>query len=54
MTMLPMQKKCPYCGKIYYWNPDVGKGLFCPRCKDMGLSGIVREYLRHLANPNEW
>lgn len=31
MTMLPILKKCPLCGKKYSWNPDVGK-FFCPHC----------------------
>lgn len=43
MTMVPMQKKCPYCGKVYNWNPDVGQGLYCPRCKGMGIAGIIRK-----------
>ena len=30
MTMLPMKKTCPFCGKEYSFNPDVGM-MFCPR-----------------------
>ena len=38
MTMLPIWKKCPLCGKKYSWNPDVGK-MWCPQCGIMGAPG---------------
>ncbi len=25
MTIIPIFKKCPVCGKKYVWNPDIGK-----------------------------
>ncbi len=31
VTLRPMYKKCPRCGKPYSWNPDVGK-MSCPKC----------------------
>ena len=31
MTMIPIIKVCPLCGRKYSFNPDVGK-LFCPYC----------------------
>ena len=37
MTIMRMTKKCPKCKKEYAFNPDVGKGLFCPYCAGSGL-----------------
>ena len=37
MTLIPIIKKCDKCGKKYTFNPDVGKGLFCPKCLGTGL-----------------
>ena len=34
MSILPMKRKCPKCGKSISFNPDVGKlALICPKCK---------------------
>ena len=38
MTLVRMTKKCPKCRKTYTYNPDVGKGFFCPHCGGLGLS----------------
>ena len=38
MTIVRMTKKCPRCKKEYTFNPDVGKGFFCPHCGSPGLS----------------
>ena len=38
MTIVRMTKKCPKCKKEYTYNPDVGKGFFCPHCGGLGLS----------------
>lgn len=38
MSLLPEKRQCSQCGKIYSWNPDVGKTK-CPRCG--GTSGIL-------------
>lgn len=35
MTIIPIFKKCPVCGKKYVWNPDVGK-IICPYCHGLG------------------
>ena len=45
MTMVPIWKTCPFCGKMYSWNPDVGN-MFCPRCsnkdeKSIKVIGII-------------
>ena len=36
MTLVPMKKRCPNCGKMYSFNPDVGMWR-CPRCVSSGL-----------------
>ena len=35
MTIIPIFKKCPVCGKKYVWNPDIGKTI-CPHCHGLG------------------
>ena len=35
MTIIPIFKKCPVCGKKYVWNPDIGK-IICPYCNGLG------------------
>ena len=35
MTIIPIFKKCPVCGKKYVWNPDIGKTI-CPHCDGLG------------------
>lgn len=32
MSMLPMKRSCPICGKKYSFNPSLGK-TFCPYCR---------------------
>ena len=31
MSLVPEKRKCSTCGKIYSWNPDIGK-IYCPHC----------------------
>lgn len=41
MSVLPMYKTCPGCGKAYKYNPSVGDfGMICPYC--MGLKSTKR------------
>lgn len=35
MTIIPIFKNCPVCGKKYVWNPDIGK-IICPYCNGLG------------------
>lgn len=32
MSFVAEKKKCSKCGRLYSWNPDVGK-IQCPYCK---------------------
>ncbi|MDO4787973.1 MAG: hypothetical protein Q4A19_02310 [Johnsonella sp.] len=32
MSMLPMKRNCPVCGREYSFNPSLGK-IFCPYCR---------------------
>lgn len=43
MTLVPMKKMCPKCGKMYEFNPDVGVGLFCPYCNSHGFIDKIRK-----------
>ena len=36
MSMIMEMRKCPKCKKEYSFNPDIGKGLFCPHCAGIG------------------
>lgn len=36
MTIIPIIKTCPACGKKYSWNPDVGQ-MKCPNCLGLGI-----------------
>jgi hypothetical protein len=38
MTLIPERRKCSVCGKIYSWNPDVGK-ICCPYCRGIKIEG---------------
>lgn len=38
MTIHPMYKTCLKCNRKYKFNPDVGKGMFCPYCGGTGLT----------------
>lgn len=41
MTLRPMYVTCKDCGKKYSFNPDVGKGLYCPYCNRFGRKKIL-------------
>ena len=34
MSLMKERKKCPLCGRDYNFNPDLGKGIVCPHCKE--------------------
>ena len=36
MSLFMEIRKCPKCKKEYSFNPDAGKGLFCPHCAGIG------------------
>ncbi len=38
MSLIAQKKKCLVCGRLYYWNPDVGK-IACPYCKKKRTAG---------------
>ena len=42
MTIIPIFKKCPVCGKKYVWNPDVGK-IICPYCHGLGKPKKIKD-----------
>ena len=41
MSMMPMYKKCPLCGKTYSFNPSVGK-MFCTACAENARKAVER------------
>ena len=41
MTMMPQWKRCPRCGKLYDWNPDVGV-MKCPYCMEKDLKRVEK------------
>ena len=43
MTLVPMKKMCPKCGKMYEFNPDVGVGLFCQYFKSQWFIDKIRK-----------
>lgn len=44
MTMMPMYKKCHVCGKMYNWNPDVGR-VYCPYCMWKGRKQMIKKLI---------
>ncbi|MBQ0100298.1 MAG: hypothetical protein KBS39_02175 [Lachnospiraceae bacterium] len=50
MSLLPEKRKCPKCGKIYSFNPDVGK-IFCPNCKNDPPQMEIRPSVRVSVGP---
>ncbi len=41
MSLIPMYRRCPRCGRIYSYNPDVGQ-LSCPNCGLSFLQSVVK------------
>ena len=39
--MMPQWKRCPRCGKLYDWNPDVGV-MKCPYCMEKDLKRVEK------------
>lgn len=44
MTMMPMYKRCSICGRMYSWNPDVGR-MFCPYCMRKGRKKTIEKLI---------
>lgn len=42
MSFVAEKKKCSKCGRLYSWNPDVGK-IQCPCCKKKRRKGELEK-----------
>ncbi len=42
MSFVAEKKKCSKCGRLYSWNPDVGK-IQCPYCKKKKGTGELEK-----------